>query len=102
MPNKKKIVILNIPPPFGGGEIRAKLLYNYFKSNTEFVVLTNSNENKNKSNQGKTSMSNLIINIKYILRNCKIILKQKPSLVYISIPKSFFPILKTVPTIMAC
>lgn len=102
MSSKKKVIILNIPPPFGGGEIRAKLLYDYFKDNTSFIVLTNSNESKNKSNQGKVSLSNIKINILYILRNCKVILRYKPSLVYISIPKSFFPILKIVPTIIAC
>ncbi len=99
MTRKKKLLILNIPPPYGGGEIRAKLLFDYFSEKGEYHLITNSNQNKNKSNQGKLSFKNVGINLAYVLKNCKAIWKQKPAVVYTSIPKDFFPLLKIVPVL---
>jgi glycosyltransferase involved in cell wall biosynthesis len=100
METKKKLLILNIPPPYGGGEIRAKLLFDFFSGNEDYHLITNSNENKNKSNQGKVSFKNIRINIAYSLKNGKAIWKHKPKVVYTSIPKDFFPLLKIVPVLL--
>lgn len=97
---KKKVLILNVPPPFGGGEIRAQQLSNYFSKHHEFVIIENSNKSKNKSNQGKVLLSNILINIKYIIRNIWTIIKVRPSLVYLSIPKNFIPLLKVLPVLI--
>lgn len=96
---KKKLLILNIPPPYGGGEIRAKLLFDFFSGNEDYHLITNSNENKNKSNQGKVSFKNIWINIAYGFKNSKAIWRNKPAVVYTSIPKDFFPLLKIVPVL---
>jgi len=97
---RKKVLILSVPPPFGGGEIRAKQLSNYFSGNPEFVIIENSNKSKNKSNQGKVLLSNVFINIKYIIRNVLTIIKARPAAVYMSIPKNFIPLLKVLPVLM--
>lgn len=94
---KKKVLILNVPPPFGGGEIRAKLLSNYFSEHPEFVIVENSNKSKNKSNQGKVLLSNVVINIRYLIHNVFTIIKVRPTAVYMSIPKNFIPLLKVLP-----
>ncbi|WP_299111137.1 glycosyltransferase family 4 protein [uncultured Winogradskyella sp.] len=97
---KKKVLILSVPPPYGGGEIRAKQLSKYFSQYSEFVIIENSNKSKNKSNQGKISISNVFINIRYIIRNVLTIVKNRPALVYMSIPKNFIPLLKVLPVLL--
>ncbi len=99
---KKKVLILSVPPPYGGGEIRAKQLSNYFSEFPDFIIIENSNKSKNKSNQGKVLWSNVIINIQYIIRNIWKIFKSRPSLVYLSIPKNFLPLLKVLPVLITC
>ena len=94
------MLILNVPPPYGGGEIRAKQLSNYFSNKPDFVIIENSNKSKNKSNQGKILLSNLIINVNYIIKNLKIIIKEKPSVVYMSIPKKIIPLFKIIPVLI--
>jgi len=101
MRSKDKILlILSVPPPFGGGELRAKLMADYFAKEDDFLVIENSNKSKNKSNQGKLLISNVVINIGYILRNIWTIIKVRPTVVYLSIPKKFIPLLKIVPVLM--
>ena len=96
----KKVLILSVPPPFGGGEIRAKQLSNYFSENPDFIIIENSNKSKNKSNQGKVLLSNVFINISYIIRNVLTIVKVRPAAVYMSIPKNFIPLLKVLPVLI--
>lgn len=101
MKSKKKILlILSVPPPFGGGEIRAKQLSNYFSGNPKFIIIENSNKTKNKSNQGKVLLSNVFINLRYIIRNVMTIIKVRPAAVYMSIPKNFIPLLKVLPVLI--
>jgi glycosyltransferase involved in cell wall biosynthesis len=101
MKSKNKIIlILSVPPPFGGGEIRAKQLSNYFSENPEFIIIENSNKSKNKSNQGKVLLSNVLINIRYIIGNVITIIKVRPAAVYMSIPKNFIPLLKVLPVLI--
>ncbi|WP_418637886.1 glycosyltransferase family 4 protein [Winogradskyella sp.] len=97
---KKKVLILSVPPPYGGGEIRAKQLSNHFAGYSDFVIIENTNKSKNKANQGKILLSNVIINVQYIVRNVWTILKVRPSLVYLSIPKNFLPLLKILPVLV--
>ena len=97
---KKKILLLSVPPPFGGGEIRARQLANYFSKNPEFLVIENSNKSKNKSNQGKVLLSNIFINIRYIIRNISVVILVRPVLVYMSIPKNLIPLLKVLPVLI--
>lgn len=91
------LLILNVPPPYGGGEIRANLLYNYFKRKNNYHILAIRNHKRNKKSQGKLSNQNIIHNINYIKSSLSYIIKYKPSTVYISIPKSFLPLIKIIP-----
>lgn len=97
---KKKLLILSVPPPFGGGEIRAKFMADYFIGYDDFVIVENSNKSKNKSNQGKLLISNVVINIGYIIKNLWTVIKVRPSVVYLSIPKNFIPLIKIVPVLL--
>lgn len=97
---RKKLLILSVPPPFGGGELRAKQLSNYFSGNPEYIIIENANKSKNKSNQGKILVSNIFINIRYIFLNVLTIIKVRPAVVYLSIPKNFVPLLKVLPVLI--
>lgn len=101
--NKNKILlILNIPPPYGGGEIRAKILYDYFVNKTNYFLVTNSNQNDNKSTQGKFNFRNIFNNLVYQFQNSITILKVKPRVVYLSLPKKILPLLKIIPVLLSC
>jgi glycosyltransferase involved in cell wall biosynthesis len=98
----KVLLILNTPPPYGGGEIRAKILYDYFIGNSNYYLITNSNKSQNKATQGKLTTRNIFNNINYQIKNCFSIFKLKPKVVYISIPKKIVPLLKILPVIFTC
>ncbi len=100
--NVKSLLILNIPPPFGGGEIRAKILYDYFVEKPNYYLITNSNKSQNKATQGKLTIRNIFNNINYQLKNCFSIFKVRPNVVYLSIPKKIIPLLKILPVIISC
>lgn len=100
--NINSLLILNIPPPYGGGEIRAKILYDYFVEKPNYYLITNSNKSQNKATQGKLTINNIFININYQLKNCFSIFKVKPKIVYLSIPKKIVPLLKILPVIFTC
>lgn len=95
-----KLLILNIPPPYGGGEVRAKILFDYFKGNKGFLTLPFTNINRSKSTQGRLLSRNILSNIKLIARYSNYVIKLRPTLVFISIPKSFLALLKVVPLIL--
>jgi len=102
MKSAKYLLVLNIPPPFGGGEIRAEILFNYFKENSTFNIITNVNESNTKATQGKITLKNILHNT---LSQCNIaysIIKKRPKVVYISIPKDIVPLNKILPIIFAC
>lgn len=98
----KILLILNIPPPFGGGEIRAKILYDYFVNKSQFHIITNSNRRHSKASQGKLTLKNSFNNLKYQLHNSFLIFKIRPKVVYLSIPKGIIQLLKIIPVIISC
>lgn len=102
MKTNKILLILNTPPPYGGGEIRAQILYDYFSNNNRYLIVTNTDFKQNKSNQGKLSFNNLFKNIKFQSINIQAIIKNKPYVVYLSIPKGFVQLIKLLPLLILC
>lgn len=102
MKSDKVLLILNIPPPYGGGEIRAKILYDFFIERSNYYLINNSNKSQNKATQGKLTIRNIFNNINYQIKNCFLIIKVKPKVVYLSIPKKIIPLLKILPVIITC
>jgi glycosyltransferase involved in cell wall biosynthesis len=91
----KILLILNLPPPYGGGEVRAEYLYNYLINNEKYIIISNSRKKSNKSKQGKISLSNICFGIKLFFRTLYYILYYKPTKLYIGIPKEFYAFIKT-------
>ncbi len=91
MINKKKrkhLFILRFPPPFGGGEIVSKELYNELKDKGYlFLIITYRNHSKAKQN--RENLSAFFRGVKYIFLSCFVLLFKHPDSVYLGIPKSF-------------
>lgn len=96
MSDKNKILlIVNIPPPYGGGEILAKYLYDNVKENHKYDIIATSRKKSNKSTQGKFSLTNVFNGLNLIIMVLFKVLIKKPRKVYFLIPKQFNPFLQT-------
>lgn len=92
--SKKILLILNLPPPFGGGEIRSKYLFDHIRNNENFKIIATSRIKSNKSNHGKFTVSNFFFGIILFFKTLYYIIYYKPSKLYLGIPKEFYPFIK--------
>ena len=93
--NNKILLILNIPPPYGGGEILAQYLCDNVENNENYIIIATSRNKSDKSTQGKFSAVNIYNGIRLIFLVLFKIVSQKPKKVYLLIPKQFNPFLQT-------
>lgn len=93
--SEKILLVLRLPPPYGGGEILSEYLFKKVIDKENFIVISTSRKNSNKLTQGKFSVSNIFSGIKLLSKVAYYLIRFKPNLVYISIPKQFKPFLKT-------
>ncbi len=91
----KILLILNLPPPFGGGEIRSKYLYDHLIGKEEYRIISNSRKKSNKLTQGKFTFYNAFFGIKILIRTIFYIIFFKPRKIYLGIPKKFAPFIRT-------
>lgn len=82
---KKTVFILNIPPPYGGGEIVSQHLYSHLRGKYTFLI--NSRDRHDKSTQGKISFRNVYWGVKLIFKAISKIIEVKADVVYIGIGK---------------
>lgn len=92
---KKILMILNLPPPYGGGEIQSKHLFDHLVNNNKYSIIANSRKKSNKSTAGKLLFTNICNGILLIIKASHYIIRYKPSKVYLSVPKQFWPFIKT-------
>jgi len=102
MTNKSNpiLLILGIPPPFGGGEILGETIVKKFKDNEKFRIYTYSRIRGNKSTQGRASIGNILFGFGHIIKCLGLILKLRPKKIFLSIPKNFGAFLRTAPIIL--
>ena len=81
------LFFLSIPPPFGGGEIVNQFLLRYIKD--KYNVVTLSRNYHNKSLQGKINLRNVADGIWKMIVHAYYILRLKPKVVFLGIPKDF-------------
>jgi glycosyltransferase involved in cell wall biosynthesis len=98
----KKMLIINLPPPYGGGEMLNQYLSDYFEEQADYIVIDIGKSKQKKNQQGKFTIQNIVYGLKSNLTIFYSIIKFRPSLVYFLIPKTFFPFLKTIPIISLC
>ena len=93
--NKKILLVLRIPPPYGGGEIRALNTFNFFKDKKQYIIITIKRKNESKRTQGEFNCKNIYYSLTYILNILIKAIIFRPQKIYISIPKDFLPFLRT-------
>jgi glycosyltransferase involved in cell wall biosynthesis len=99
---KNILLILNIPPPYGGGEIRSMYLKEHFSANENYLVFAYSRRTNNKSRQGQVGLNNVIWGFYLIARTCFWIVKYRPKIIYLLIPKNFSAFLRAAFMIWIC
>lgn len=99
---KKLLLLLFIPPPYGGGEIQGEFLKKYFEKKNNFIIYSVSRKKKNKKNQGKINLVNILFGLKWVIVSCIKILKIYPSKVYLVLPQDFYPLIRNSLIIYLC
>lgn len=95
----KKLLIINLPPPYGGGEMLNLLLSKHFAKNNKYVILNIGKSKQKKNQQGKLNFINICFTVWSTLSIIYCLIKYRPSMVYFLIPKTFSAFIKTIPII---
>lgn len=91
---KKILLILKLPPPYGGGEIMHQYLYDNFKSKSSFDFIISSSPTRTKGNQGKFMLSKIGEFIRIYFLFLFKIFSFRPNIVLFSLGKSISTILR--------
>ena len=94
------LLILGVPPPWGGGEICAQIMQSHFCELPGCRIFSYARKRGNKSTQGRFNLSNLGFGIFYIIKCIWLILRYRPRRMFISIPKNFGAFLRMIPVIL--
>jgi len=92
MSRKRRIVlILKIPPPCGGGEVRSAWLRDYVRDKEEFVIEEIRSSKRTRANQGSFSAWKLWEFLLIWLRLLILLIRYRPKVVYQSTAHGFIP-----------
>lgn len=84
------LLVLHTPPPFGGGEIQAQNLKNYFSGREGFYIYDYSRKNHSRSNWGSVfDFKAIIAGIWWEIKILYLLFHLKPDKIYFTLPKSF-------------
>ena len=86
---KKVLFILRTPPPYGGGEIVSRLLFDKIKHLPNYYFHLVNRIDHNKSRQANISLKSYYYGILYIAKIFSTLIKIRPSIIYLGLPKSF-------------
>ena len=95
--NRRKndvLFVLKVPPPYGGGEIEHKLIYDFLKENYNILLFSRTTHNKAK--QGRVIISNVFYGLYMIFRLLKSCLIRRPKVVFLWLPKDVPGFMRTV------
>lgn len=91
--DSRVLLILRTPPPFGGGEVIGAQLERLFSG--RFGLLCFRRPEHDKAAQGRVSLSNLGFAVRYVLTSLVRIVRSRPEVLYIDIPKDRLAFLRT-------
>lgn len=101
MEKKNRILlVLGVPPPYGGGEVQAEIIAEHFGNVPEFRVFSYARGSGSKSTQGRVTVGNLSFGLYYIVRCTGLMLAVRPRAMYLSIPKNFAAFARMIPVIL--
>ena len=90
----KCLLILKLPPPFGGGELMHQIIFDQLKNNKEYHFIIIRNEKRNKSNQNKFGLwkikESFILYYKLLIQ----LIHVQPDIVLFSAGKDLIPFLR--------
>lgn len=93
------LLFLGVPPPWGGGEIRAAAMARFFAGRPGYLVRTYSRSGGNKKTQGRATAGNIGFGLAYWIRGALLLLRHRPAVLYLSLPKNLGAFLRAVPLI---
>ncbi len=90
----KVLLVIQTPPPYGGGEIQAQYLKEYFINKAGFLIYDYSRKWRLRKNQEKYNLLSFLFGIFWIVKISYLILRIKPEKLYFTLPKSFLGFLR--------
>ena len=91
MREKRILVILKTPPPYGGGEVRSRWLRDYVVDKKEFLIEEIQSFRRTRSNQGSFSAWKLWEFLLIWVRLLILLIRYRPKVVYKSTAHGFIP-----------
>lgn len=91
--NHEVLLVLKVPPPFGGGEIMHQIMADALHN--RFPMLIFSRRRHSKATQGRLLLSNLLFGIRLMIRVIMRCLKQRPKAVFLWLPKDWPAFVRT-------
>ena len=97
--DRRVLLILRTPPPYGGGEVIGQQLEQLFAE--RFSVLTFRRSAHDKQRQGRLSFANVTFGVGYVVRSALRILLTRPRVVYVDLPKDRLSFTRTSGILLA-
>lgn len=89
------ILVLHLPPPYGGGEIQGEIIYDYFKNKKDYKFIVIQKSKGNKKKQGKLTFTNCVLSIPVVFQIFFFTLIYRPKKIFLSIPKDYISFIRT-------
>jgi len=93
------LLIVRAPPPYGGGEVVGEQLERLFAGT--FPILAFRRADHGKARQGRVSAGNVAFGLKYVARSVLELLRRRPAVLYVDVPKDTFSFLRTCGILLA-
>jgi glycosyltransferase involved in cell wall biosynthesis len=88
------LLVIHTPPPYGGGEIQAQNLKEYFSNKDGYYIYDYSRKSLTRKNQGIFGLKNISFGIFWIIKTSYLLVKIRPDKVYFTLPKGYFAFLR--------
>ena len=92
----KVLLVIHTPPPYGGGEVQAQNLKNYFKDKPNYHIYDYSSKNKTRSDWSRVKLKVIFKGVVWILKVIYLIIKINPDIIYFTLPKSFAAFIRNI------
>jgi glycosyltransferase involved in cell wall biosynthesis len=97
--DSRVLLILRTPPPYGGGEVIGDQLERLFSGT--FPILSFRRAGHGKTRQGRLTTGNVAFGITYVARSVLELVRRRPAVLYVDVPKDAFSFLRTCGILVA-
>lgn len=92
-------MMLNVPPPYGGGELLGEAMANFFKDKSGYEVYTFNRGKATKKTQGRVNLKNILDGMRWVFSGIDLMVEHQPKRLFLSIPKNTAAFLRSLPLI---